>query len=47
MHDFKPTPGAAKPELYRDLLSAADALTAGERDGVANRSEERRVGKEC
>ena len=36
MHDFKPTPGAAKPELYRDLLSAADALTAGERDGVAN-----------
>ena len=36
MHDFKPTPGAAKPELYRELLAAADALTAGERDGVAN-----------
>lgn len=36
MHDFKPTPGAAKPDLYRDLLAAADALTAGEPDGVAN-----------
>lgn len=36
MHDFKPSPGAAKPERYRELLAAADALTAGERDGVAN-----------
>jgi L-methionine (R)-S-oxide reductase len=36
MHDFKPTPGAAKHDLYRDLLAAADALTAGEPDGVAN-----------
>ena len=36
MHDFRPTAGAAKPEVYADLLSAADALTAGERDGVAN-----------
>jgi len=36
MHDFRPTAGAAKPDLYADLLSAADALTAGERDGVAN-----------
>lgn len=36
MHDFKPPPGAAKPDLYRDLLASADALTAGEPDGVAN-----------
>jgi L-methionine (R)-S-oxide reductase len=26
----------SKPDLYRDLLAAADALTAGEPDGVAN-----------
>ena len=26
----------SKPELYRELLSALDALTAGERDAVAN-----------
>jgi len=26
----------SKPDLYRDLLSAADALTAGEADGIAN-----------
>ena len=36
MHDFAPAADAAKPELYRDLLSAADALTADEPDGVAN-----------
>lgn len=36
MYDFQPQPGQTKPELYADLLSAADALTAGERDGVAN-----------
>jgi len=26
----------SKPALYRDLLAAADALTAGEADGIAN-----------
>ena len=36
MYEFAPADDAAKPELYRDLLSAADALTAGEADGVAN-----------
>ncbi len=36
MYDFKPAPGAAKSALYADLLAAADALTAGERDAVAN-----------
>ena len=36
MYDFKPTPGTAKSELYRQLLDAADALTSGESDGVAN-----------
>ena len=36
MHDLRPTQGLSKPELYAELLSAADALTAGERDGVAN-----------
>ena len=36
MYDFRPADGTPKPELYRDLLSAADALTAGETDGVAN-----------
>ena len=36
MFDFAPDPDASKADLYRDLLSAADALTAGEPDGVAN-----------
>lgn len=36
MYDFKPAPGTAKPDLYADLLAAADGLTAGERDAVAN-----------
>lgn len=36
MYDFRADPALPKPELYRDLLSAADALTAGEPDGVAN-----------
>lgn len=36
MHDFKPAAGAAKPQLYADLLAAADGLTAGEADSVAN-----------
>jgi GAF domain-containing protein len=33
--DLKPT-ADVKPELYRDLLAALDALTAGEPDAVAN-----------
>lgn len=36
MYDFAPAADAPKPELYRDLLASADALTAGEPDGVAN-----------
>jgi L-methionine (R)-S-oxide reductase len=36
MYDFKPAAETAKPGLYHDLLQAAEALTAGERDGVAN-----------
>ena len=36
MYDFKPATAAAPEDLYRDLLSAADALTAGEPDGIAN-----------
>ncbi|RIV86561.1 GAF domain-containing protein [Aurantiacibacter zhengii] len=36
MFDFKPDPDAAKADIYRELLSAADALTAGEPDAVAN-----------
>ncbi len=36
MYDFAPAAGLDKPALYRDLLAAADALTAGESDGVAN-----------
>ena len=36
MFDFRPDPDQPKADLYRDLLSAADALTDGERDGVAN-----------
>lgn len=36
MYDFKPASGLAKPDLYGDLIAAADGLTAGERDGVAN-----------
>jgi GAF domain-containing protein len=36
MYDFRADPALPKTELYRDLLSAADALTAGEPDGVAN-----------
>lgn len=33
--DFKPA-GGDKAELYRDLLSAIDAVTVGERDAIAN-----------
>lgn len=36
MFDFAADPDQPKPEFYRELLSAADALTAGEPDGVAN-----------
>lgn len=36
MYDFAADPDLPKPELYRELLTAADALTAGEPDGVAN-----------
>ena len=36
MYDFRPADGTPKPDLYRDLLAAADALTADEADGVAN-----------
>ncbi len=36
MYDFQPATGQAKADLYRDLLAAADALTAGEPDSVAN-----------
>ncbi|WAT17204.1 GAF domain-containing protein [Aurantiacibacter sp. MUD11] len=36
MFDFAPAPGASKPDLYRDLLAAADAVTADEPDAVAN-----------
>ena len=36
MYDFTASADLAKPELYRELVSAADALTAGEPDGVAN-----------
>lgn len=35
MYDFK-TAATDKPALYRDLLGAAEALTAGEPDAVAN-----------
>ena len=36
MYDFASTTGLPKLELYRELAAAADALTAGEPDGVAN-----------
>lgn len=36
MYDFRPAPGTPKPELYRQLHDAAEALTSGESDGVAN-----------
>jgi GAF domain-containing protein len=35
MYDFK-IEAADKPTLYRDLLSAAEGLTAGESDPIAN-----------
>lgn len=36
MYDFTADPTQPKGEFYRDLLSAADGLTAGESDAVAN-----------
>ncbi|MET0363824.1 MAG: GAF domain-containing protein [Sphingobium sp.] len=36
MFDFAPTEGADKATLHADLLSAARAVVAGERDGIAN-----------
>ena len=36
MYEFAPKPGLPKAELYADLLDAAKALTAGERDVTAN-----------
>ena len=36
MYEFSIDSAAPKAELYRELLQSADALTAGERDGVAN-----------
>jgi GAF domain-containing protein len=36
MYDFAADRSLPKAELYRELLAAADGLTAGEPDGVAN-----------
>ena len=36
MYDFATDSALPKPELYRELVAAADALTAGEPDGIAN-----------
>ena len=36
MYAFAADPALPKPELYRELLAAADALTADEPDAVAN-----------
>jgi len=36
MYAFAADPALPKPELYRELLAAADALTSGEPDGIAN-----------
>jgi L-methionine (R)-S-oxide reductase len=36
MHAFAIDPETPKAELYAELLKAADALTAGESDGIAN-----------
>ena len=36
MFDFRPDPDCPKPEAYRQLCDAADALTSGELDAVAN-----------
>ena len=34
MYDFRPAPDTPKPETYRQLLDAADALTAADRGEI-------------
>lgn len=36
MYDFRPAADWPKPEAYRQLIDAAEALTGGEPDSVAN-----------
>ena len=36
MFDFAPARDATKPQVYAALLEAAEAVTAGEPDGIAN-----------
>ena len=36
MYAFAADPSLPKPELYRELIAAADGVTAGESDAVAN-----------
>ncbi|MET0372217.1 MAG: GAF domain-containing protein [Sphingobium sp.] len=36
MFDFAPVAASDKAALYEDLIAAADAVTAGEPDGIAN-----------
>ena len=36
MYDFDADPAQPKPAFYRELVAAADALTAGEPDAIAN-----------
>jgi len=36
MHQFSPDPAWSKAELHSGLLEAADAITAGESDAIAN-----------
>jgi L-methionine (R)-S-oxide reductase len=36
MHEFTPDPGMPKEQLYAELLAAADAVTSGEPDPIAN-----------
>lgn len=36
MFDFVADPAQPKPEFYRELLQAADAMTSGEPDAIAN-----------
>jgi L-methionine (R)-S-oxide reductase len=36
MYGLSVDPAQPKAEFYRELVAAADALTAGERDGIAN-----------
>jgi len=36
MYGLSVDPALPKPQFYRELVTAADALTAGESDGIAN-----------